>query len=116
MTAEYISCWMTSQIFLLLRQPNKKDGLLRQPITYYEIAKRTHDFVMTYVVNRKINMTLVILLLVSNKKRKNMYETRKNRRGGGNLLYPVPRIFFDVFFLIKSVCRNVETKGKVFWK
>ena len=24
--------------------------------------------------------------------------------------------FFRRFFLIKSVCRNVETKGKVFWK
>ena len=32
---------------VLLRQPIKKDGLLRQPIACYEIAKRTYDFVMT---------------------------------------------------------------------
>ena len=30
---------------VLLRQPIKKDGLLRQPIACYEIAKRTYDFV-----------------------------------------------------------------------
>ena len=53
--------------FLLLRQPIKKDLLLRQPIACYEIAKRTYDFVMTYVGNRTINMTLVMLFLVGNK-------------------------------------------------
>ena len=42
----------------------KKDGLLRQPIACYEIAMRTYDFVLTYVGNRTINMTLVMLLLV----------------------------------------------------
>ena len=46
---------------------NKKDGLLRQPIACYETAKRTYDFVMTYVGNRTINMTLVMLFLVGNK-------------------------------------------------
>ena len=45
---------------------NKKGGLLRQPIARYEIAKRTYDFVMTYVGNRTINMTLVMLFLVGN--------------------------------------------------
>ena len=58
---------MTSQKNLLLRQPIKKDGLLRQPIACYEIAKRTFDFVMTYVGNRMINKTLVMLFLVGNK-------------------------------------------------
>ena len=32
------------------------------------------------------------------------------------LLYSVPRKKNNVFFQISSVCRNVETKGKVFWK
>ena len=45
---------------VLLRQPIKKDGLVRKPITCYEIVKRTYDFVMTYVGNRTINMTLVM--------------------------------------------------------
>ena len=52
---------------VLLRQPIKKDGLLRQPIACYKIAKRTYDFVMTYVGNRTINMTLVMMFLVGNK-------------------------------------------------
>ena len=30
--------------------------------------------------------------------------------------YPVLRNLFDVLFRITSVSRNVETKGKVFWK
>ena len=51
---------------VLLRQPIKNVGLLRQPIACYEIAKRTYDFVMTYVGNRTINMTLVMLFLVGN--------------------------------------------------
>ena len=51
---------------VLLQQPVKKDGLLQQPIACYEIAKRTYDFVMTYVGNRTINMTLVMLFLVGN--------------------------------------------------
>ena len=50
---------------LLLRQPIKKDGLLRQSIVCYEIAQKTYDFVMTYVGNCTINMTLVLLFLVS---------------------------------------------------
>ena len=50
MAAEYVCCSLTSQNYvLLLRQPIKKDGILRQPIACYEIAKRTYDFVMTYV-------------------------------------------------------------------
>ena len=52
---------------VLLRQPIQKHGLLRQPIAYYEIVKRTYDFVMTYVGNRTINMALVMLFLVGNK-------------------------------------------------
>ena len=52
---------------VLLRQPIKKDGLLRQPIACYEIAKRTYDFVKTYVGNCTINMTLVMVFLVGNK-------------------------------------------------
>ena len=52
-----------TKIFLLLRQPIKKDGLLR----CYEIVKRTYDCVMTYVGNRMINMTLVMLFLIGNK-------------------------------------------------
>ena len=52
--------------YLLLRQPIKRDGLLQQPIACYEIAKRTYDFVMTYVRNRTINTTLVMLFLVGN--------------------------------------------------
>ena len=52
---------------VILRQALKKDGHLRQPIACYEIAKRTYDFVMTYVGNRTINMTLVMLFLVDNK-------------------------------------------------
>ena len=51
---------------VLLRQPIKKDGLLRQPIACFKIAKRTYDFVMTYVGDRTINMTLVMLFLVGN--------------------------------------------------
>ena len=43
------------------------DGLLRQPIACYEITKRTYDFVMTYVGNRTINMTFVMLFLAGNK-------------------------------------------------
>ena len=53
---------------VLLQQPIKKDGLLRQAITCYEIAKRTYDFVVTYVENHTINMTLAMLLLVGNNK------------------------------------------------
>ena len=45
MAAEYVYCSLTSQKVLLLRQTVKKDGLLRQPIACYEIAKRTYDFV-----------------------------------------------------------------------
>ena len=45
----------------------KKDGLLRQPIACHEIAKRTYEYVMIYVRNRTINMTLVMLFLVGNK-------------------------------------------------
>ena len=52
---------------VLIRQPIKRDGFLRQPIACYEIAKRTYDFVMTYVGNRTINMTRVMLFLVGNK-------------------------------------------------
>ena len=33
----------------------------------YEIAQRTYDFVMTYMGNRTINMTLVMLFLIINK-------------------------------------------------
>ena len=51
---------------VLLRQPIKKDGLLRQTIACDEIAMRTYDFVMTYVGNCMINMTLVMLFLVGN--------------------------------------------------
>ena len=46
---------------------SKKDGPLRQPIACYEIAKRTYNFVTTYVGNRTINMTLVMPFLVGNK-------------------------------------------------
>ena len=52
---------------VLLWQPIKSDERLRQPIACYKIAKRTYNFVMTYVGNRKINMTLVMLFLVGNK-------------------------------------------------
>ena len=52
---------------VLLRQPIKKDVLLRQPIAYYETAKRTYDIDITYVGNRTINMTLVMLFFVGNK-------------------------------------------------
>ena len=44
----------------------QNDGLLRQPIACYEIAKRTYDFGMTYDGNRTINMALVMLFLVGN--------------------------------------------------
>ena len=44
-------------------------GFLQQPIACYKIAKRTYDFVMTYVGNRTINMTFVILFLVVNNTR-----------------------------------------------
>ena len=54
---------------VLLHQPIKKDRLLRQPIACYEIAKRTYDFVTTYVGNCTINMTLVMLFIVGNKKK-----------------------------------------------
>ena len=39
MAAKYVCRSMTSQNVLLLRQPIKEDGLLRQPIACYEIAK-----------------------------------------------------------------------------
>ena len=45
----------------------KNDVLLQRPIACHEIAKRTYDFVMIYVGNRTINMTLVILFLVDKK-------------------------------------------------
>ena len=67
MAAEYIFCSLTSQFFLLLRQPIKKDGLLQEPIACYEIAKRRYDFFMTYLGNHTINMTLVMVFLVGNK-------------------------------------------------
>ena len=57
MAAEYVCCTLTSH----------KIVLLQQPIACYEIAKRTYDFVMTYVGNRTINMTLVMLFPVGNK-------------------------------------------------
>ena len=66
MAAEHECCSLTSHKKVLLRQPIKKDGFLQQPIACYEIAKRTYDFVMTYVGNRTIYMTLVILFLVGN--------------------------------------------------
>ena len=50
---------------VLLRQPIKNDG---QPIASYEITKRTYNFVMTYVGNRTINMILVMLFIVVNKR------------------------------------------------
>ena len=56
MAAEYVCCSLTLQ----------QNLLLRQPIACYEIAKRTYNFVVTYVVNRTINMTLVVLFLVGN--------------------------------------------------
>ena len=49
---------------MLFLDITQKDGLLREPIACYEIANRTFDFVMTYVENRTINMTLVMLFLV----------------------------------------------------
>ena len=74
MAAEYVCCLMTSQKIYsndsqskkmgLLQQPIKKDRLLRQPIMCYKITKRTYNFVMTYVGNHMINMTLVMLFLV----------------------------------------------------
>ena len=59
MAAEYVYYSLTS--------PKKENVLLQQPIACYEIAKRTYDFVMTYVGNRTINMTLIMLFLVGNK-------------------------------------------------
>ena len=53
---------------MLFLDVTKKDGLLQQTISYYEIAKRTYDFVMTYVGNRTINVTLAMPFLVGNKK------------------------------------------------
>ena len=50
-----------------LTTANQKDELLRQQIACYEIAKKTYNFVMTYVRNRTINMTLVMLFLIGNK-------------------------------------------------
>ena len=66
MVAEYVCCSLTSPKNLLLRQPIKKDGLSRQSIACYDIAKMTYDFVMTYVGNFMINMTLVMLFLIGN--------------------------------------------------
>ena len=56
----------TKKCRLLLRQSIQKNVLLRQPIACYEIAKRTYDFVMTYLGNHTINMTFVMLFLVGN--------------------------------------------------
>ena len=75
MAAEYVCCSLTSQ--------QQKKVLLRQPIACYEIAKRTYDFVMTYVGNRTINMTLVMLFLVGNKNHFNL----SGRRTEGNVLF-----------------------------
>ena len=47
-------------------QSKKMDSYDSQ-IACYKITKRTYDFVMTYVGNRTINMTLVMLFLVGNK-------------------------------------------------
>ena len=41
----------------------KRWTLIWQPIACYEIAKRTCDFVMSYMGNRTINMTLIMLFL-----------------------------------------------------
>ena len=42
MAAEYVCCSMMYKKFVL-QQAIKKDGLLRQPITCYEIAKFCYD-------------------------------------------------------------------------
>ena len=63
MAAEFVSCSLTSQKKVRLRQPIKKmDSYDSQ-----SHATRTYDFVMTRVGNRMINMTLVMLFLVGNK-------------------------------------------------
>ena len=67
MAVEYICCSLRTRKNVFLRQPIKKDGLLRQPIACYEIVKRTCNFVMTYVGNCTINITHVMLFLVGNK-------------------------------------------------
>ena len=76
MAAEYECCSLMSQNYLVLRQPIKTDGLLQQPIACYETAKRTYDCVMMYVGNHTINMTLVTLFLVGNKKIENKFPFR----------------------------------------
>ena len=48
---------------VLLRESINKDVILRQPIACYEIAKKSYDFVMTYLENHTIYMTLVMLLI-----------------------------------------------------
>ena len=50
---------------ITLRTANQKRWTLTTAC--YEIAKRTNDFVMTYIENRTINMPLVMLFLVGNK-------------------------------------------------
>ena len=50
----------TKKMYSYDSQSNKY-GLLRQAIACYEIAKKTYDLDMTYVGNRPINMTLIML-------------------------------------------------------
>ena len=49
----------------------------------YEIAKRTYDFVMTYVGNRTINMTIVMLFLVGSN---HGYVTRRSCSFSANVV------------------------------
>ena len=64
MVAEYVCCSLTSQKKCTLMTANQKRWTLMTAC--YEIVKRTYDFVMTYVENCTINMTLVMLFLVGN--------------------------------------------------
>ena len=55
-------------LFLDVTKKRRKKVLLRVPIKKMDSYDRTYDFVMTYVGNRTINMTLVMLFLIGNQK------------------------------------------------
>ena len=56
----YVVPWRHKNMYSYDSQLKKMDS--------YNIAKRTYDFVMTYMENCTINMTLVMLFPVGNKK------------------------------------------------
>ena len=75
----------------------------------YDIAKRTYDFVMTYMGNRTINMTLVMLFPVGNKKAHLLLIKKKSSlcSGGSRVPFslsgPLPSV--QCHITVNKMCR-----------